>query len=142
MHRFQAIAHIGERAPHDNAHRVIEVRAAHLLFKANWKGFFGELIHQGKSIFLLQTVMKYAVSSRTMSWQSRDSAGRKYWQDRPAQAAHFIMPTLPETLFSKEIPASKQFVSLPNRARHRGISRLTYRLQIAVRLAFNPPENG
>jgi len=59
-----------------------------------------------------------------MSRQSRDSAGREVWQDRPVQARHFIMPTLPETLFSKEFPASKQCMSVANRPRHRGIGRL------------------
>jgi len=31
MHRFQAIADIGKRAPYDHAHRVFDVRAAHFL---------------------------------------------------------------------------------------------------------------
>ncbi len=50
MYRFQAVTDIGERPPHDHAHRVIEVRAAHLLFEANRKRFFGELIHQSESV--------------------------------------------------------------------------------------------
>ena len=32
MHRLQTVAHIGQRARHDHAHRVIEVGALHLLF--------------------------------------------------------------------------------------------------------------
>ena len=32
VHRLQAIAHVGQRASHDHAHRVIEVGAPHLLF--------------------------------------------------------------------------------------------------------------
>ncbi|HKB83361.1 MAG TPA: hypothetical protein VKD04_09180, partial [Burkholderiales bacterium] len=32
------------------------------------------------------------------------------WRHRPAQARHFNMPTLPETLFGKEIPASRRFI--------------------------------
>ena len=32
MHRLQPVAHIGQRARHDHAHRVIEVGALHLLF--------------------------------------------------------------------------------------------------------------
>jgi len=34
------------------------------------------------------------------------------------------MPTLPETLFSKEFPASKRFTSATNRPRQRGTGRL------------------
>jgi hypothetical protein len=32
VRRFQAVAHVGERAPDDHAHRVIQVRAAHFVF--------------------------------------------------------------------------------------------------------------
>ena len=32
MHGLQAIADVGQRAAHDHAHRVIEVRALHLVF--------------------------------------------------------------------------------------------------------------
>ena len=45
MHRLQAIADIGKRAPDDHAHRVIEIRAAHFLLKGDWQSLFGELIH-------------------------------------------------------------------------------------------------
>ena len=31
VHRLEAVAHVGQRAAHDHAHRVIEVAAAHLL---------------------------------------------------------------------------------------------------------------
>jgi hypothetical protein len=31
MHRLEAVAHVGERASHDHAHRVIHVGGAHLL---------------------------------------------------------------------------------------------------------------
>jgi len=47
MHRLQAIAHIRQRSPDDHAHGVIEVGTAHLVFKADREGFFGELIHVG-----------------------------------------------------------------------------------------------
>ena len=47
MHRFEAVAHIGQRAAHDHAHGVIKVGRAHLLFETNRKRFFGELIHAG-----------------------------------------------------------------------------------------------
>ena len=46
VHRLQTVAHVGQRPPDDHAHRVIEVGAAHLLFEADRKGFFGELIHR------------------------------------------------------------------------------------------------
>jgi len=39
------------------------------------------------------------------------SGGRKYGPDRPAQAAYFIMPTLPQTLFNKEFSAGKPVIS-------------------------------
>ena len=45
MDRLQTVADIGERTPHDHAHRVIEVGASHLLFEADGVGFFGELFH-------------------------------------------------------------------------------------------------
>jgi hypothetical protein len=32
VHRLQAVAHVGQRAADDHAHRVIEVAALHLLF--------------------------------------------------------------------------------------------------------------
>ena len=32
VHGLEAVAHVGERAPHDHAHRVVDVVAAHLLF--------------------------------------------------------------------------------------------------------------
>ena len=43
MHGFQAIPRIRQRSPDDHAHRVIEVGAAHLVFKADGEGFFGKL---------------------------------------------------------------------------------------------------
>ena len=51
VHGFQAIAHVRQRAPHDHAHRVVEVGAAHFLFEADGKGFFGERIHGKVEIF-------------------------------------------------------------------------------------------
>ena len=47
VHRLQAVAHVGERAADDHAHRVIEVRAPHLLFEADRQRFLRELIHRG-----------------------------------------------------------------------------------------------
>jgi hypothetical protein len=34
VHRLQAVADVRQGAPHDHAHRVIEVRMAHLGFEA------------------------------------------------------------------------------------------------------------
>ena len=45
VHRLQAVARIGEGAADDHAHRVVEVRAAHLLFEADGQRFLGELGH-------------------------------------------------------------------------------------------------
>ena len=45
MHRFQPVTDVGQRAPHDHAHRVIEVRMPHLGFEAYGEGFFGKLLH-------------------------------------------------------------------------------------------------
>ena len=45
VHGLQPIAHIGQGAPDDHAHGVIEVGAAHFLLEADRVGFFGELFH-------------------------------------------------------------------------------------------------
>ena len=45
VHRLETVAHVGERAAHDHAHRVVEVASAHLLLEADGQGFFGELGH-------------------------------------------------------------------------------------------------
>src|SRR5690606_20420247 len=41
----ESVARVRQRPPDDHAHRVIEVRAAHLLFEAGRQGFLGELGH-------------------------------------------------------------------------------------------------
>ncbi len=38
MHRLEAVAHIGQRARDDDAHGVIEVASAHLLFDGDDNG--------------------------------------------------------------------------------------------------------
>ena len=48
MDRLEPVAHVGQRAPDDHAHRVVEVRAAHFLFEADREGFLGELVHAGR----------------------------------------------------------------------------------------------
>ena len=45
MDRLEAVAHIGECAPHDHAHGVIEVAAAHLVFEVDRDDFPGEFCH-------------------------------------------------------------------------------------------------
>ena len=46
VHRLQAVADVRERAPHDHAHRVIEVAAAHLVFEIYRDDFLGEFGHR------------------------------------------------------------------------------------------------
>ncbi len=49
MDRLQAVANIGERTPHDDAHRVVEIALAHLVFDVDADDFFGEFCHQSAS---------------------------------------------------------------------------------------------
>src|SRR5690606_13937943 len=42
---FQPVAHVREGAPHDHAHGVIEVTAAHLVLEVDGDDFLGELGH-------------------------------------------------------------------------------------------------
>ncbi len=46
VYRFQAVSHVRKRAAHDDAHRVIQVRAAHFLFKRNAFRFINLLTNQ------------------------------------------------------------------------------------------------
>jgi hypothetical protein len=45
VHRLESVPCIGQGAPDDHAHGVIQVTAAHLVGKAGGQGFFGELGH-------------------------------------------------------------------------------------------------
>ncbi|TLD45903.1 MAG: hypothetical protein FAZ92_01827 [Accumulibacter sp.] len=45
VHRLQAIARVGQRPPDDDAHGVVEIRAAHLVFETDRQGFLGEGFH-------------------------------------------------------------------------------------------------
>ncbi len=47
VHRLQAVAHVGQRATDDDAHRVVEIGPPHLLFERDRQGFLGKLIHRG-----------------------------------------------------------------------------------------------
>ena len=44
VHRLEAVAHIGQRSPHDHAHGVIEKGTLHFLLETDRYRFFGELI--------------------------------------------------------------------------------------------------
>jgi hypothetical protein len=46
VHGLEAVACIGKRPAHDHAHGVIEIAAAHFLFKTDGQGFFGEGGHE------------------------------------------------------------------------------------------------
>ena len=46
VHRLEAIARVGQSAPHDHAHGVVEVASPHFLFKTDRQGLFGELCHE------------------------------------------------------------------------------------------------
>ena len=50
VNRLQAVPDIGQRAPHDHAHRVIEVGTPHLLLEADREGFFSEGFHQKRRL--------------------------------------------------------------------------------------------
>jgi len=45
MDRLEAVAGVGERAPHDHAHGVIEVALAHLVFQVDLDDFLGGFCH-------------------------------------------------------------------------------------------------
>ena len=45
MHRLEAVAHIGQCAPDDHAHRVIEIRRAHLVGEFAWLGAAVRLVY-------------------------------------------------------------------------------------------------
>ena len=49
VHRLQAVPHIGQSAAHDHAHRVIQVRLAHLLFEIYGQYFACDLGHMRES---------------------------------------------------------------------------------------------
>jgi len=52
VHRLQAVPDVRQRTPHDHAHRVIEVRAPHLLLEADREDFFSEGFHTGEAEIL------------------------------------------------------------------------------------------
>jgi hypothetical protein len=49
VHRLEAVAGIGKRAPHDHAHGVIEVGPPHLVFEIDGENLLRKLTHSGTS---------------------------------------------------------------------------------------------
>ena len=45
VHRLQAVADVGQRAPDDDAHGVIEIRPAHLVFEIDGEDFARDFSH-------------------------------------------------------------------------------------------------
>ena len=45
MYGFQAVADVGQRAAHDDAHGVVEIRLAHLVFEIHGKDFARDFVH-------------------------------------------------------------------------------------------------
>ncbi len=45
MHRLEPVADVGQRAAHDHAHRIVEIRLAHLLFEIDRQDFARDIRH-------------------------------------------------------------------------------------------------
>ena len=45
VHGLQAVAHVGQRAAHDDAHGVVEIRLAHLVFEIHGQDFARDFVH-------------------------------------------------------------------------------------------------
>ncbi len=45
MHGLQAVANVGQRAADDDAHGVVEIRLAHLVFEIHGKDFARDFVH-------------------------------------------------------------------------------------------------
>ena len=45
MHGLQTVANIGQRAADDDAHGVVEIRLAHLVFEIHGKNFARDFVH-------------------------------------------------------------------------------------------------
>ena len=50
MRGLEPVAHVGQRAPDDHAHRVIEIRAAHLVFDVDGNSLFGAHVVSDKAL--------------------------------------------------------------------------------------------
>ncbi len=45
MDRLQAVAHVGQSAPDDDAHRIVEIRLTHLVFQIDVQNFASDFGH-------------------------------------------------------------------------------------------------
>ena len=45
MNGLQAVAHVGQGAPDDDAHRVVEIRLPHLVFEIDVQNFARDFSH-------------------------------------------------------------------------------------------------
>ena len=90
MDRLEAVAHVGQRAAHDHAHRVIEVRGLHLIddvdafelagMSRGLEGI-GRVVHlRGWPVLCLFRLVAKALGHRPESSQRR---GRGEGADRP-----------------------------------------------------------
>ena len=48
MHGLQAVAHVGQRAPDDHAHGIVEIGLPHLVFEIDGDDFAGDFSHFGE----------------------------------------------------------------------------------------------
>src|SRR3989338_11378867 len=71
VHRFQAVADIGQGPAHNHAHRVIKVRVLNLILNINRDYFFVTGIH-----LMSAKLMALAIGSQTMAWWPMERAKR------------------------------------------------------------------
>jgi hypothetical protein len=71
VHGLQAVAHVGQRAPHDHAHGVIQVRLAHLVFEIYGQYFACDLGHLRESGKPLRADLCGFVGGETRSQHGR-----------------------------------------------------------------------
>ena len=45
VHGLQAVAHVGQRAPDDDAHGIVEIGLPHLVFEIDGQDFAGDFCH-------------------------------------------------------------------------------------------------
>jgi hypothetical protein len=67
MYRLETVAYVGQCAPDDDAHRVVEIALTHLVFDVDAYDFFGEFCHQSASWISINRpppAARFAVSRR------------------------------------------------------------------------------
>ena len=77
MHRLQAVAHVGQRAPDDDRHRIVEIRTPHLFF--NVDGLNVAAAGRGREVIAgldRQPCCVYQPSARSLQLFRRETA----WQ--------------------------------------------------------------